>query len=81
MAQVAATYVSEWDGGYQITSNCLVDMDSGIVTPQVTDDPDAESVEMLDREFVQTMAGDFEVEELDGHYRIIELNTIRASVA
>lgn len=54
---VVAEYISEWDGGYQITTECLVDLETGIVRAQLADDQEAASVTTLDAEFVLDTEG------------------------
>lgn len=82
MTQIAATYISEWDGGYQIATKCLIDIDTGLVTPEVCDSLEINEVNTLDREFIQLDSGaEFDIEE-NGHNQqvIADIIGFRSSI-
>lgn len=47
---VAATFNSVWDGGYVVSTDCTIDVETGVVEP---DSVDADDVEVLDHEYVE----------------------------
>lgn len=47
-----ATYTSVWDGGYEVTTNCKVNMDTKEVFAIEVSDVDADWLEVLEEEYV-----------------------------
>lgn len=75
-----ATYISEWDGGVLIETSCNVNLVTGLVVVKVSDEPESELVEVLDREFVQNEAGEqFEVECVSDEITLSDLEGFKAS--
>ena len=73
---VEGTYVSEWDGGTQIESTCVVDLQTGLVKPTLATDEATDDVEVLDREFViDAHGGEHLVNSEDNHHRLVDLKT------
>nr|WP_192963391.1 hypothetical protein [Pseudomonas fluorescens]CEK42213.1 hypothetical protein PQBR57_0260 [Pseudomonas fluorescens SBW25] len=78
---LSAKFVSEWDGGVQILTDALVDLRTGAVQIEVSDDDHVVSLEILDREFVQLACGsEFETHEINDTYYICDLAALRAAV-
>lgn len=73
-----AEFVSVWDGGYQVYSNCTVDLASGIVDPEISDDPEAENVEVLDYQFIALSGLEIPVEDADEGYKVADLELLRS---
>ncbi|WP_455233133.1 hypothetical protein [Geopseudomonas aromaticivorans] len=76
---VEATYVSEWDGGTQIESLCVVDMQTGVIKPELSTDEAADEVEVLDREFVIDAHGNPHTvaSSDDNRYRLVDLEAFK----
>ena len=58
-ASLGAQFVSVWDGGTEIETACIIDMASGVVTPEVAKDGIEDTVTTLDSQHV--MIGSFSV--------------------
>ena len=80
--QVAAIFNSVWDGCYEITTNCLVDIQTGIVTPEVSTEEEVEALETLEREYVSIASGaEFHVECNDENEHVLsDLSAFRVSI-
>ncbi len=78
MNTIAAEFHSIWDQGYDLETACTVDMQSGLVTPEVSDD--VEGLDLLDREYVQLPGSDVEheVEDIDGQYFVVNRDALRS---
>lgn len=59
-----ATFTSVWDGGYEVTTNCKVDMETRKVFDIELIEVD-ESLEHLDREYITIDGEDFDVFSAD----------------
>jgi hypothetical protein len=79
MSQASMEYVSEWDGGYQVTTSCLVDLESGRVDAEAAEDWEFENVVVCNREFVRAPSGEeFTVKNIDGQFLVSELEALNA---
>lgn len=79
--KIKGEYNSVWDGGYVITTSCSIDLDTGIVTPKVASDDETAEVNTLDREYIEVLGQEFEVEEKEGDYFVNNLDGLRELVA
>lgn len=78
--QLSAEFVSEWDGGFQVTTAARVDLLTGALQIEVSDH-ESESLTVLDREFFQLACGaEFETQEQGGTYFVCDLAALRAAV-
>ena len=59
-----ATFTSVWDGGYEVTTNCKVDMETREVFDIEMREVD-ESLEHLDNEYITIDGEDFDVFSVD----------------
>lgn len=59
-----ATFTSVWDGGYEVTANCKVDMETREVFDIELREVD-ESLEHLDNEYITIDGDDFDVFSID----------------
>ena len=59
-----ATFTSVWDGGYEVTTNCKVDMETRKVFDIELIEVD-ESLEHLDREYITIDGEEFDVFSVD----------------
>ena len=59
-----ATFTSVWDGGYEVTTNCKVDMETREVFDVEKSEVD-ESLEHLDNEYITIDGEDFDVFSVD----------------
>ena len=59
-----ATFTSVWDGGYEVTTNCKVDMETREVFDIEMREVD-ESLEHLDNEYITIDGEDFNVFSVD----------------
>ncbi|ELQ8317919.1 hypothetical protein R2571_006827 [Pseudomonas aeruginosa] len=77
MTTITAEFHSIWDQGYDLETACTVDMQSGLVTIEVSDD--VEGLDLLDRQYVQLPGSHVEygVEEIDGEYFVVNLDSLR----
>lgn len=78
MTTITAEYHSIWDQGYDLETACAVDLQTGLVTAEVSDD--VEGLDLLDREFVQLQGShvEHEVEDIDGQYFVANLDALRS---
>ncbi len=78
MTTITAEFHSIWDQGYDLETACTVDMQSGLVTPEVSDD--VEGLDLLDREYVQLPGShvEHEIEDIDGQYFVVNLEALRS---
>ena len=77
ITQIEVQYISEWDGGIQVSTQAIIDLLTGVVSPEVSDDDNDYQVEVLDRQFVQLKNDtEFEVEEVDGLYVVRDLKAL-----
>lgn len=61
-----ATFTSVWDGGYAVTTNCKVDMQTKEVFDiEVNDDDDIEELNGLDYEYITIDGEDIEVFDIN----------------
>lgn len=56
--QVEAIFNTVWDGGYVISTKCMVDATTGVIQAETVD---ADEVEVLDREYVEFGGLEYEV--------------------
>ena len=82
--KIRAEYNSVWDGGFLITTPCTVDSETGEVVSELADgvDDDGCEVEHLDREYVEFLGREFDVDS-DGHiydYVLVDLNGFKEVV-
>ena len=59
-----ATFTSVWDGGYEVTTDCKVDMETRMVFDIELIEVD-ESLEHLDREYITIDGEEFDVFSVD----------------
>lgn len=59
-----ATFTSVWDGGYEVTTNCKVDMETREVFDIEMREVD-ESLEHLDNEYITIDGNNFDVFSID----------------
>ena len=78
MTIIAAEFHSIWDQSYDLETACTVNLQSGLITAEVSDD--VEGLDLLDREYVQLQDGHAEhaVEEVNGEYFVTNLEALRA---
>ena len=62
-----ATFTSVWDGGYEVTTNCKVNMETKEVFDIESVDVD---VNILEKEYVTVDSVDYSVSDIDGYYTI-----------
>lgn len=75
---VHATYVSTWDGGVEVNTECKVDINSGIVEAEPSD---VHGLEVCEGELVRLECGaEFQVVEADGENRIEDVAAFQAAV-
>lgn len=67
---INGTYNSVWDGGYVITTNCSINLATGVVTPELASEAESADVDVLDREYVEVVGQVFGVYEQSGEYLI-----------
>jgi hypothetical protein len=61
-----ATFTSVWDGGYEVTTNCKVDMETREVFDiEVNDSDNIEKLNELDREYITIDGEEFDVFSVD----------------
>lgn len=73
-----ATYVSVWDGDHEVTAQCLVDINCGIVEAEAVE---VEGLDLCEREFVRLPCGaEFPMVESDGDYRVEDVAAFQAAV-
>lgn len=60
-----ASFTSVWDGGYEITSDCCVNMDTHEVFDIEIADDEGEEVDVLDEQHITILYEDFQVYEED----------------
>lgn len=75
--KVNADYTSVWDGGYEVTTGCEVDLNTGLIH---IESADADEVEVLDREYMEFNHREFEVEYRAGDYYVVDLGALKAEV-
>ena len=63
------TFTSVWDGGYEVTTNCKVNMETKEVFDIESVDVD---VDILEEEYVTIDGVDYSVSDIDGYYTIKE---------
>lgn len=80
--RIAAQFVSEWDGGFQITTFCTVDLATGRVTPESASEKESAQVDCLDREFVGFNGQAFAVrcDDDSNEYFLADLDQFNAHV-
>lgn len=77
-ATVHATYVSTWDGGVEVATECQVDINSGIVEAEPAD---VQGLEVCEGELVRLDCGaEFQVVEDEGENRIEDVAAFQAAV-
>lgn len=64
-----ATYTSVWDGGYEVTTDCKVNMKTKKVFDIKSADVD---VDILEKEYVTIDGVNYPVFDIGGHYIIKE---------
>lgn len=75
---VHATYVSTWDGGVEVSTECTVDINSGIVEAEPAD---VHGLEVCEGELVRLECGaEFQMVEAEGENRIEDVAAFRAAV-
>lgn len=75
---VHATYVSTWDGGVEVSTECTVDINSGIVEAEPAD---VHGLEVCEGELVRLECGaEFQVVECDGENRLEDVAAFQAAV-
>lgn len=75
---VHATYASTWDGGVEVSTECTVDINSGIVEAEPAD---VQGLEQCEGELVRLQCGaEFQVVECDGENRIEDVAAFQAAV-
>lgn len=73
-----AKYVTLWDGGTEVITDCLVDSATGQVWPETAEDIDHLDLEILEKEMVRLDDGsEFDVEEIDNGYRVADIEALR----
>lgn len=60
-----ATFTSVWDGGYEVITNCKVNMETKEIFDIETVDI---NVDILEEEYVTINNKKYSVSEIDGHY-------------
>ena len=60
-----ATFISVWDNGYEVITNCKVNMETKEIFDIETVDVD---VDILEEEYVTIDDKKYSVSEIDGHY-------------
>lgn len=80
--EIKAEYNSVWDGGYIVSTECKINLDTGLVTPDIADESETEEVEILDREYIQFAGKDFDVSaDAANDYRVVDIDGLRELVA
>lgn len=82
MGQHPIKFVSVWDMGYEIETNAMIDLETGIV--DCIEEVDADDVETLDLEMIVIEDLEIEVERDDrNEYRVsgADLDAVRQRVA
>lgn len=76
--KIIGTFNSVWDGGYVISTSCTIDLDTGIVEPDVASEEESESVDILDREYVEFSDEEFDLEcdQESNDYRVSDLQKL-----
>lgn len=74
---VGGEYAGVWDinfktnRGYEISSHCTINLDTGLVDPDMSDDADAD-VDILDRAYVTVSGREFSVVKNDEEEEVVE---------
>lgn len=78
MTTITAEFHSIWDQGYDLETSCAVDLQTGLVTAEVSDD--VEGLDLLDREYVQLPGShvEHEIEDIDGQYFVVNREALRS---
>ena len=66
--KIRGTYNTVWDingsgRGYCITTNCVIDLNTGEVKAELASEEESENVEVLDREYIEVKGNQFAVAE------------------
>ena len=64
-----STFTSVWDGGYEVTTNCKVNMETKEVFDIESVDVD---VDILEEEYVTIDGAKYSISDVDGYYTIKE---------
>ncbi len=81
---LAAEYVSLWDDGLEVVTNCQVNLATGEVFPEVAEDTDDLDLEILEKEFIRLSDGtEFLItdEDDDYDYKVEDIEGLRAAIS
>lgn len=80
--EIKAKYNSVWDGGFTITTNCVINLLTGVIDIETTSDTESAEVEILDREYVDLNEHEFDVIEDDrGNYCIADPSALKMFIS
>lgn len=80
--EIKAKYNSVWDGGFTITTNCMINLLTGVIDIETASDTESAEVEILDREYVDINEHEFDVIEDDrGNYCISDMSALKMFIS